>query len=108
MARLLTTDYARTLLAIGASKRQQRWLLMPNVVSEVLTSLQKLAVAMLGILLFVEPIFGAAGIGTTALRAIRRSDVDLLLGVVVVFSLATVAIGLIGQAVQARMHRTVR
>lgn len=108
MARLLTTDHARTLLAIGASPRQQRWLLMPNVASEMLTSLQKLAVAMLGILLFVEPIFGAAGIGATALRAIRRSDVDLLLGVVVVFALATITIGLVGQVVQARMHRTVR
>ena len=108
MARLLTTDHARTLSAIGASSRQQRWLLMPNVVSEMLPSLQKLAVAMLGILLFVEPIFGAAGIGTTALRAIRRSDVDLLLGVVTVFALATITIGLAGQALQAGMHRTVR
>ena len=105
MARLLTTDHARTLLAIGTSPRQQRWLLMSNVVSEMLTSLQKLAVAMLGILLFVEPIFGSPGIGTTALRAIRRSDADLLLGVVFTFAVATTAIGLLGQVLQARMRR---
>lgn len=105
MSRLLRTDHARTLLALGATPSQQRRVLMANLGHELLPSLQKLAVAALGVMLFVEPVFGTSGIGTTALRAIRRSDADLLVGVVVAFAVITTLIGLLGKAAQYRLSR---
>lgn len=105
MSRLLGTDHARTLLALGASPAQQRCFLMANLCHELMPSLQKLAVAALGVMLFVEPVFGTSGIGTTALRAIRRSDADLLVGVVVVFAATTTLIGLLGEALRRRLAR---
>ena len=96
---------ARTLLALGASLSQQRRILAANLAFEMLPSLQKLSVSLFGILLFVEPIFGVPGVGTTAMRAIRRSDADLLLGVVVIFALLTASIGLAGQLARNRLRR---
>jgi ABC-type dipeptide/oligopeptide/nickel transport system permease component len=105
MSRLLGTDHARTLIALGIPPRMQRQLLMVNLCYELLPSLQKLSVAALGVLLFVEPVFGTPGIGSTALRAIRRSDADLLLGIVVVFAAMTMMIGCLGLTLRRRLAR---
>ena len=105
MARLLQTDHARTVLSLGATDLQVRFMLAANLAYEMMPSLQKLAVALFGVLLFVEPIFGLQGVGTVAMRAVRRSDTDLLLGVVLVLALATAMIGMVGQVAQDRLRR---
>ncbi len=105
MSRLLETHHARTLLALGAGEAQQRRLLLPNLAHELLPSLQKISVALFGVLLFVEPIFGVSGLGTTALRAARRTDTDLMLGVVLVFATGTTVIALLGLVARRRLER---
>lgn len=79
--RNLTTEFARTLLAVGATPACQRWRLLHNALAEIAPSLEKVLTAIVAVLLFLEPIFGVSGFGTTAVRAIRRSDTDLILGV---------------------------
>lgn len=105
MKKLLTTDFVRTMHALGVAPQALRQFLLFNLMYELLPSIQKLTVALLGVLLFVEPMFGVPGLGTTAMRAIRRSDLDLLLGLVFVFATLTVAIGLIGQFFHLRLQR---
>ena len=89
--RNLRSDFARTLAAAGATPLYLRLRLLHNVAAEIAPSLEKMFTWMVAILLFAEPILGLSGFGTTAVRAVRRSDPDLLLGVTLVIA-ATVAL----------------
>lgn len=80
------SDFARTLLAVGATPIYQRWRLVHNVLAEIAPSLEKVLTALVAVLLFVEPIFGMSGFGTTAVRAIKRSDIDLILAITFVMA----------------------
>jgi ABC-type dipeptide/oligopeptide/nickel transport system permease component len=86
--RTLRTDFARTLVAVGASPRYQRARLLNNVVAEIVPSLEKMLTSMTAALLFAEPVLGLSGFGTTAVRAVRRSDPDLLMGVTLLLAFA--------------------
>lgn len=86
--RNLNNDFARTLLAVGATPLYQRYRLIHNVIAEIAPSLEKVFIGLISVLLFVEPIFGLSGFGTTAIRAIKRSDANLLLGITLVLALA--------------------
>jgi ABC-type dipeptide/oligopeptide/nickel transport system permease component len=72
------------LRAQGASLKAQRVLMLPNLGVELVSSLDKMLVGLLTATMFAEPILGQSGIGSLALRAVRRSDVDLILGIVLV------------------------
>lgn len=85
--RNLASDFARILLASGATPFYQRWRLVNNAVVEISPTLEKIFTTLVAILLFLEPIFGTSGFGTTAVRAIKRSDVDLILGVTFLIAL---------------------
>lgn len=100
--RNLETDFARMLLAVGASPLQQRQRLLHNVIAELAPSLEKVAISLIAVLLFLEPIFGVDGFGTTAVRAIRRSDIDLILGVTLVMAAGVGACRIV--AVITRRH----
>lgn len=80
--RNLNSPFATTLRALGTSRIQQRIVLLHNLTMELAPTLEKLAIGLLTAALFAEPTFGLGGIGTLLLRAIRRNDVALLLGVV--------------------------
>lgn len=82
--RNLTTEFARTLLAVGGTPLYQRWRLRHNAFAEIVPSLEKVLTALVAVLLFLEPIFVSSGFGTTVVRAIKRSDTDLILGVTLV------------------------
>lgn len=88
--RNLATEFARTLISIGANDYFLRIRLLANLTAEVVPSLEKVLVMIAAGLLFAEPILGLPGIGTTAVRAVRRADPDLLLGVTLFFALSVV------------------
>lgn len=90
MRRNLATEFARTLVSIGAGDRFLRTRLLGNLTAELIPSLEKVFVMIAAGLLFAEPILGLPGIGTTAVRAVRRADPDLLLGVTLLFSFSVV------------------
>ncbi len=102
MRRNLESDFARTLLAVGAKPVYQRTLLFPNVIAELVPSLEKVFTGMVAALLFAEPILGVEGFGTMAIRAVRRADPDLLLGITLVLSIAVGGFRLI--ALLVRRH----
>ena len=77
--RNLGSDFARTLAAAGAGPLRVRLWLLHNIVAELAPSLEKMFTWMVATLLFAEPILGLGGFGTMAVRAVRRSDADLLL-----------------------------
>ena len=89
--RNLASDFARTVAAVGAKPLRVRLRLLHNLAAEIVPSLEKMFASMVAALLFAEPILGLAGFGTTAVRAVRRTDLDLLLGVTLVIA---VSIGL--------------
>lgn len=90
MRRNLATEFARTLVSIGAGDRFLRTRLLGNLMAELVPSMEKVFVMIAAGLLFAEPILGLPGIGTTAVRAVRRADPDLLLGVTLLFSFSVV------------------
>lgn len=102
--RNLSTDFARTLLSIGATPLIQRFRLLNNVIAELAPSLEKVFTGLVSVLLFVEPIYGLSGFGTTAIRAIRRSDTDLLLGLVLILALSVAAFRMLSIIVRRHYH----
>lgn len=86
--RNLQSDFARTLLAVGATPLYQRYRLLHNLAAEIVPSLEKVLTSLVAVLLFVEPILGLSGFGTMAVRAVKRSDADLLLAVTVALAIA--------------------
>lgn len=93
----LRSEHGRTLRALGATPAQQRFQLIPNVWFELLPSTQKMLIALLANLIFVEPLFGLPGFGSTVVRAVRRSDADLILGVVLAVAVVTAGISALTQ-----------
>ena len=102
MQRNLATEFSRTLVSIGANERFLRTRLLANLVAEIVPSLEKVFVMIAAGLLFAEPILGLPGIGTTAVRAVRRADPDLLLGVTLVFSFSVVLARLVAVIIRRR------
>lgn len=98
--RNLSTEFARTLVSIGAGDRFLRMRLLGNLTAELVPSLEKVFVMIAAGLLFAEPILGLPGIGTTAVRAVRRADPDLLLGVTLLFSFSVVLARLVAVGIR--------
>lgn len=79
--RNLLSEFVRSIRAAGANEFQTRLRILHNLIAEISPTFEKLAVGLVATLFFAEPILGLSGFGTLAARAVRRSDVDLLLGV---------------------------
>lgn len=86
--RNLDSDFAFTLMSLGASNFYIRFRLLHNLFSEISPSIEKMFSGMLTAILFVEPVLGLNGFGTMAVRAIRRSDADLILAVTLITAMA--------------------
>jgi ABC-type dipeptide/oligopeptide/nickel transport system permease component len=87
MNRNLRRPFAMTVRAMGGSRIQQRIRLLNNLWMELTPTFEKLVTGLLTTSLFAEPIFAESGLGATTLRAIRRTDVDLILALVLLFAL---------------------
>jgi ABC-type dipeptide/oligopeptide/nickel transport system permease component len=86
MRKNLMSQHAVSLLSFGVSKHRVRFLLYRNLIYEITPTFEKVITGVMTGLMFSEMVFGLSGIGALAIRAIRRSDIELLLGVVVVFA----------------------
>lgn len=82
--RNLRSEYAQSIRAAGATQMQLRRRILHNLVAEIGPTFEKMVVGLTAALFFVEPILGLGGFGTLAARAVRRSDIDLILGVTLV------------------------
>ncbi len=101
-ARNLATEYARNLVALGANNAFVRRSLLANLLAELAPSLEKVLVLIAASLLFAEPILGLPGLGTAAVRAVRRADADLVMGVTLVFALGVSIARVAAVGVRAR------
>ena len=88
MKRNLEEPFAKTVLASGATPIRQRRRLLHNLFVELAPGLEKMLTAMITATMFAEPILGETGFGTMVVRAIRRTDVDLLLASVLAAAIA--------------------
>lgn len=87
MKQLGSKQFAIRYLAFGFSEYERRTKLMKNLFDELLPTLEKLLTAMLTQVILTESIFGMEGIGSLAVRAVKRSDPNLILGVVLLFAI---------------------
>lgn len=85
--RNLRSDFARSIKAAGATAMQLRLRLLHNLVVEIAPTFEKMVIGVVAALCFTETILGLGGFGTLAVRAVRRSDVDLVLGVTLAVAL---------------------
>ena len=83
--------FAITIRSLGVSENRLRERLLHHLAVELAPTFEKLLLGLVTALLFAEPIFGEEGLGSLTLRAIRRSDLDLILAVIV-FTAAMVGI----------------
>lgn len=89
--RNLASDFTRTMVAAGADHVFVRRKLLANLVVEIAPSFDKALVALLAALMFAEPLLGLPGIGTTAVRAVKRADPELLVGITAAFAVCVAA-----------------
>lgn len=82
--RNLSSQFAASIRAAGATYWQLRCRLLHNLISEISPTFEKVVVGLMAAMLFTETILGLSGFGTLAIRAVRRSDIDLLLGVTLI------------------------
>lgn len=85
----LRSEHVRFHRACGASEHEVRRRLFKNLLFGLLPSFQNALLALIGSLLFVEIALGIGGLGALTARAIRRTDVDLVLGLVVFYAFST-------------------
>jgi peptide/nickel transport system permease protein len=86
---LMRSDHVRFHRAQGASDRQVRKRISRNVFVQLLPSVQSAVLVCIASVVFVELILGIGGIGSLTARAIRRSDTNLILGLILVLSFMT-------------------
>lgn len=90
---ILREPYALLLDIYGYGKYRKLTLLVPTVLRQVMPSMAKIATSVLVIQIFVESTFGLSGIGTSLIHAMQRSDANLLLAYMALFSTATIVLG---------------
>ena len=86
MGRLLVLPFARRYRSVGFNEYKVRLRLIKNMADEIAPTAEKMVTAMLTQVILAETIFGMEGIGTITVRAVRRTDINLLLGIVLLFS----------------------
>lgn len=85
-------DHTRTYLAQGASGADVRRRTLWSATLVVLPILHVVAVNLFTSLIFVEALTSASGLGSLTLRAARRVDTNLLLGLVVLYAFVAAGI----------------
>jgi ABC-type dipeptide/oligopeptide/nickel transport system permease component len=77
--RNLRLPFVLTIRAVGASEARVRVRLLHHLLVESAPTFEKIAIGMVTALLFAEATFSQSGFGAMILRAIRRTDVDLII-----------------------------
>lgn len=85
--RNLSAPFAVNIRSTGASNARLRVRLLRSLFVELLPTMEKIVSGLLVSLIFVEPVLGLDGFGTLAIRAIRRSDPDMVLALVLVVAI---------------------
>jgi len=88
MKKLLNLSFVQRYRSIGFSEKKLHWKLLRNLTDEIAPTFEKLITAMLTQIILAETIFGLSGIGSLTVRAVRRSDLNLLLGIVLFFAVS--------------------
>lgn len=103
MSILLDSQYAQHLRSLGADHAEIRSHVARNYYAELLPSFAKILVSGLGFLVFAEYIFDLPGLGKLTMLAITRSDLPMILGIVIAFSLIVNAGNIVAAAMQRRL-----
>jgi peptide/nickel transport system permease protein len=105
----LSDDYTRTARAKGASERRVVLIhILRNSLTPVITMLGYYLPVMFGGAIVVEAIFNFPGMGLLFWQAAQTSDYPVLLGVVLIISVATVVGSLLADILQAIVDPRVR
>ncbi len=91
-AKNLQQPFTTMMRACGLPEFRIRTLLLRNLAVEVAPSLEQIAIVLITSLLLAEVIFGSSGLGSLTARAIRRSDMQLLLALTLIYSSVIVTI----------------
>ncbi|WP_202876819.1 ABC transporter permease [Microbacterium sp. RG1] len=105
MVATFRSDFVRALRANGISSRSILYThILKNAAGPVVTLTGLLVVTLLGGTVFMEKVFGMAGLGTLAVNATARHDLPVIQGVVVYFTLVVVAVNLITDVAYAALN----
>jgi len=95
MVAVLRSDFVKALRANGISPRSILFRhVLKNAAGPAVTIAGLLTVGLLGGTVFMERVFGMAGLGTLAVNATARHDLPVIQGVVVYFTLVVIAVNL--------------
>lgn len=106
--RNLGMPFAVTIRAVGATPFRLRVRLLHHLLLEMAPTLEKLAIGLVTALLFAESVFGMSGLGSLTLRAIRRTDVDLILALVMMSAFLVASLRIATAALRAAYGVTAR
>ncbi|MBV9930621.1 MAG: hypothetical protein JO013_06730 [Alphaproteobacteria bacterium] len=101
MGRNLELPFARTIKAAGATESRIRVRLTHHLIGEMAPTLEKLGIGLFTALLFAEPAFGEDGLGSLTLRAVRRSDLDLIVALVAAMAAAIALLRVVSAATRS-------
>jgi peptide/nickel transport system permease protein len=105
----LDEDYVRTARAKGASRsRTLRVHVLRNAMLPVVTMLGMDVGLAFGGALFVESVYGLPGVGRTMIGALARSDLPVILGIVLVVTAAVLVFNLVVDLLYAVLDPRVR
>lgn len=105
MVATFRSDFVRALRANGISSRSILYRhVLKNAAGPVLTLTGLLIVTLLGGTVFMERVFGMAGLGTLAVSATARHDLPVIQGVVVYFTLVVVIVNLLTDVAYAALN----
>jgi peptide/nickel transport system permease protein len=105
----LNRDFVRVMQANGLSRPSIIYRhALRNAAIPVVSVLGVICASLLGAAVLIENIFGFPGLGSGAAQAAVQHDIPVLQGAVVYFTLIVIAIGLIGDILQAWLDPKVR
>lgn len=105
MVATFRSDFVRALRANGISNRSILYThVMKNAAGPVVTLTGLLIVTLLGGTVFMEKVFGMAGLGTLAVNATARHDLPVIQGVVVYFTLVVIIVNLLTDVAYAALN----
>lgn len=109
VAETLHEDYVRTARAKGAPEwRVIRSHVLRNALLPILTMTGMDVGIALGGTIFVENVFGLGGLGQTMIRAVQTYDLPIILGVIIVTTVAIVTLNLLVDVIYALIDPRVR
>ncbi|WEK13449.1 MAG: ABC transporter permease [Candidatus Microbacterium phytovorans] len=105
MVATFRSDFVKALRANGISPRSILYRhVLKNAAGPVVTLTGLLVVTLLGGTVFMEKVFGMAGLGTLAVNATARHDLPVIQGVVVYFTLVVIVVNLITDVAYAALN----